>query len=404
MNIKKFDKNKIIFKKFRIIKNISNGSFGAVHLGENIITKEPVAIKIEPKKTSKQKTLEKEAYYLYILKGFGIPRVISYGYCGSYNILVEELLGKSLYVLNKTNKFTLKDICMIGIQVLSRLEYIHSKNIIHCDIKPENLLIGKTDPSTIYLCDFGISQKYRSSKTGKHIKMKKYPKIYVSPIFCSINSILAYQPSRRDDLESLGYLLIYLVKGLPWDIRNCYNNNLNESLKKLLYIKRNISMETLCKELPMEIYEYMRNVKNLKFEEKPNYTYLNNLFYSILVKLNEECDNNFSWNKNIKKRLILKNKSYILKDIVESRNKNLQFKEISNIIQRRNYSETNIKSLFSNNLKNKNENNISNRNNAQNVIDFWTKLAEQNKNNSTNNDNDLEVENNLFINYKKLSF
>ena len=124
---------------------------------------------------------------MYILKGIGIPRVISYGYNGRHNILVETLLGKSLYELNKIKKFTLKDICMIGIQVLSRLQYIHSKYIIHCDIKPENLMIGKTDPSVIYLCDFGISQKYRSSKSGKHIKMIKYPRIYISPIFCSIN-------------------------------------------------------------------------------------------------------------------------------------------------------------------------------------------------------------------------
>ena len=137
MNKKPFDKKKIIFKKFRIIKNISNGSFGDVHLGENIITKELVAIKIEDKKATKHKTLEKEAYYLYILKGIGIPRVISYGYNGRHNILVETLLGKSLNELSKIKKFTLKDICMIGIQVLSRLQYIHSKYIIHCDIKPK---------------------------------------------------------------------------------------------------------------------------------------------------------------------------------------------------------------------------------------------------------------------------
>ena len=403
MNKKPFDKKKIIFKKYRIIKNISNGSFGDVHLGENIITKELVAIKIEDKKATNHKTLEKEAYYLYILKGIGIPRVISYGYNGRHNILVETLLGKSLYELNKIKKFTLKDICMIGIQVLSRLQYIHSKYIIHCDIKPENLMIGKTDPSVIYLCDFGISQKYRSSKSGKHIKMIKYPRIYISPIFCSINSILGYQQSRRDDLESLGYMLIYLIKGLPWDMRNSNITNLNESLKKLLYIKRNISMENLCKGLPMEICEYMKYIKKLKFEEKPNYIYLNNLFYSILFKLNEICDNNFSWNENNnKKRLILRNKSYISKNRVETTNKNIKNQEIKKFINRRNNSESNIKSIFSNNLKNKNQNNTSIQNNSQYVIDFWTKLAEQKRFNLTdNNDNDLQVENNLFISYKK---
>ena len=397
-------KNKLIFKKYKVLEILGEGSFGFVYKGKNMLNKELVALKFEEWK-KKGDLLENEAFFLYNLKGFGIPEVKSFGICGKYKILVQTLLGKSLEDIFEAldHRFTLKDICMIGIQLIDRFEYIHSKYIIHCDIKPENLMIGKTDPSVIYLCDFGISQKYRSSKSGKHIKMIKYPRIYISPIFCSINSILGYQQSRRDDLESLGYMLIYLIKGLPWDMRNSNITNLNESLKNLLYIKRNISMENLCKGLPMEICEYMKYIKKLKFEEKPNYIYLNNLFYSILFKLNEVCDNNFSWNENNnKKRLILRNKSYISKNRVETTNKNIKNQEIKNFINRRNNSESNIKSIFSNNLKNKNQNNTSIQNNSQYVIDFWTKLAEQKRFNLTdNNDNDLQVENNLFISYKK---
>ena len=107
--------------------------------------------------------LEKEAYYLYLLKGFGIPKIISYGFSGNYNILIEELLGKSLEQLFQENKnkhkiIRLKDMVMAGIQIIERLEFIHSKNIIHMDIKPNNFVVGNPDSSVIYIFDFGFAK------------------------------------------------------------------------------------------------------------------------------------------------------------------------------------------------------------------------------------------------------
>ena len=138
----------IFFNKYKLQKLINKSAFSYVYKGINIINKELVAIKIENKITMIN-ILESEAYILFNLKGFGIPNVISFGKSGKYNILVEELLGPSLGEILKLkrikNGFPIKEICMIALQGLDRLEYIHSKNIIHRDIKPHNFLIGRKD-------------------------------------------------------------------------------------------------------------------------------------------------------------------------------------------------------------------------------------------------------------------
>ena len=125
----------LIFKKYRLLQNIGGGAFGTVFLGNNIISNEKVAIKVE-ERNKPRTTLEREAYILYYLKGPGLPEIKSFGKTKRYNILIQTLLGRSLYdIFNDCNKqFTIKDICMVAIQVLERLEYIHSKNYIHRDI------------------------------------------------------------------------------------------------------------------------------------------------------------------------------------------------------------------------------------------------------------------------------
>ena len=149
-------KNSIVFKKYKLIKKLCSGAFGNIYLGYFLHNNSYVAIKTEPRKIPSQH-LETEAYFLYTLKGIGIPEVLSYGRTKYYNILVEPLLGKSLYhlYLDNNRHFKIKDICLIGIQILDRLEWIHSKNVIHRDIKPDNFLIGENDPNVLYLIDFG---------------------------------------------------------------------------------------------------------------------------------------------------------------------------------------------------------------------------------------------------------
>ena len=146
----------IFFKKYKPIKLLGAGTFSVVYEGINIKDNTKVALKLEEKKLNKS-LLKNEALNIFSLQGFGIIKFISFGHSKDYNILVEPLLGDSLYALYLTlkKKFTLKDICLIAIQTLERIEFIHSKGYLHGDIKPENFVVGKDDQRIIYIIDFG---------------------------------------------------------------------------------------------------------------------------------------------------------------------------------------------------------------------------------------------------------
>ena len=308
--------NKIVFKKYQIKKIISASNFSTVYEGINKTNNTPVALKIE--KSNHLKLLESEAYFLLFLKGFGIPKIISYGKNGNYNILIEELLGQNLESLwekygfkedpfVKKNKI-LKDICLLAIQGLERIKFIHSKNIIHRDIKPNNFIIGRNDPNNIYLIDFGFSRKFRSSRTGKHIKYAYKHKLVGSISYSSLNGLKGYELSRRDDLESLGFVLIYLAKGLwlPWNKYNDSPLEKIELIKIITKMKTETSEENLCKGLPNEFVSYMKYVKHLEFEEDPDYKYLNSLFLSVLSKNQLGNNLNFFWTQKRKTKSVLK--------------------------------------------------------------------------------------------------
>ena len=291
---------KLIFNKYKIKSLIQASGFGLVYQGINVKENIPVAIKLEKKKSAFN-ILESEAYLLMNLKGYGIPKIITYGYHGLYNVLIEELLGLSIGDIfdSKRKTFNLKDICMIALQCIDRLEYIHSKFVIHRDIKPHNLVIGRSDPQVIYLIDFGLSRKYRSSRTGKHIQYKNIKLCYGSLLYLSINGNGGYEQSRRDDLESLGYMLIFLSTGyVPW--LHLHNRKYIEVKKYMLAykIKKRVTTETLCKGLPEEMIKYINYCKGLHFEQDPDYNYLRSLFKFILLKINQKNDLNFCWISN----------------------------------------------------------------------------------------------------------
>ena len=283
----KIKNNKLIFNKYKTRKLIYHSQLSTVYEGINVKNDEPIAIKFEKRK-GRDFTVS-ESFFLLILKGFGIPKLISFGKNNFYNILVEELLGLPLNYLwdfKKPKNMKIKNVCMIALQALDRLEYIHSKNVIHRDIKPGNFLIGRKSKEIIYLIDFGFAQKYRSSRTGKHIKYRNRKFICGNMTFSSINGNKGYEQNRKDDLESLGYMLIYLVLHfLLWrDI--FYNKTIdeNDKLKLILEMKSSITLEKLCNGLPEEFSFFIKYCRNLGFEQDPNYDYLKSLFVNVLTR------------------------------------------------------------------------------------------------------------------------
>ena len=213
--------------------------------------------------------------------------------------MVMELLDKSLEDIfqQQQKKFSIKTVCMIGIQMIDRLEFIHNKNIIHRDIKPDNFVVGLNNKShIIYILDFGLSKKYRSSRTHQHIKFTINRKLTGTARYASINALKGSEQSRRDDLEAIGYVLMYFLRGsLPWQGLHVHKGE--DRYKKILAKKSSTTAKELCKGFPEEFAEYIEYTRKLEFEADPDYIYLRNLLVSALEKQNTKFDFWYDWVK-----------------------------------------------------------------------------------------------------------
>ena len=414
--------NKIFFSKYKADSKIGQGSFGNIYSAHNINNGELYALKFE-KRNRGRSLLETETYILCYLKGEGIPFIKSYGFSGEFNILVMELLGKSLETLFQENKckFSLKTVCMLGEQMISRLEYIHKKYILHRDIKPDNFTIGRGKQShLVYLIDFGLSKKFKSSKGNhEHIKYNENKRLIGTARYASINALKGCEQGRRDDMEALGYVLMYFLKGnLPW--QGLKLNKGDDRYRKIYEIKKKTTPEELCVGFPKQFQEYIRYTRNLSFEQEPDYNYLKKLLYSVMDKYEFSLDYLYDWgickrksecsentnitiNNNINKNDNNENNANNHKNNNNNNNNNLNLKECNNKnnikekIDGRNAINNSIRNI--NNTKKKKHFNINHNNNI-NGINISKRININNK--RTKNNNTDSKFNNSFLPKKSI--
>jgi serine/threonine protein kinase len=291
-------------------KQLGLGSFGEIYVGidKKLPTDSPdklVAIKLESRSNQVQLLKSEAEIYRYLYQeGKGIPKIYWSGVQDDYNILIIEMLGPNLENLFSIcgHHFTLKTVLILTQEIIKKIQYVHSKGILHRDIKPENFLIGLHD-NDIYIVDFGLCKPFKT-KDNVHLPMAINKKLVGTIRYTSLNGHKGYELSRRDDLEAIGYMLIYFIKGkLPWQ-GLCQKDMPRETKYNLIYeCKQNTTNEQLCQGLPKEFKIYMDYVKGLDFAERPNYNYLYNLFTQLFKKNNYIYDNVYDWST------IKKNKS-----------------------------------------------------------------------------------------------
>jgi len=287
---------------------LGSGSFGEIYKGKNIILNIDIAIKCESLHRKHQR-LKYESGVLKYLQGgkypppMGIPALYDFLISENFNYMMMELLGPSLEDLFEIfhNKFSLKTILSLGDQMLCRIEFLHSRHLVHRDIKPDNFLMGlNKNKSIVHICDFGLCKNFRDQK-GKHIPFQDGKSLTGTSRYASIHSHLGYEQSRRDDLESLAYSLIYFSRGsLPWMGTKAQNKQ--EKYKKILQIKLNSTVNVLCDKLPNEFIDFVNYIKDLAFDDRPNYQYLKSILGNIYDKYKYNYDTIYDFTDYLTKK------------------------------------------------------------------------------------------------------
>ncbi|KAJ3074046.1 hypothetical protein HDU98_012239 [Podochytrium sp. JEL0797] len=325
LKISQIDAN-IVGGQFWVDRKIGEGSFGSIFMGTNIYTREQVAIKFEPA-NSRATQLHGECDAYDIMAGtVGVPSVYYFGQEGVYNILCLDLLGPSLEDMFDLcdRRFSVKTVCMLAKQMVTRMKAVHDQGLVYRDIKPDNFLIGRlprnselalnegkmADPygivsnhsldaphpaAQIFLIDFGLAKMFLDPKTKKHIPFRENRgNMTGTARYASTNAHFGRELSRRDDLESLGHVFMYFLCGsLPW--QGIKAATPTQKYEKIGQMKCWVPVDELCHGFPEEFRIYLKYCRDLTFDEKPDYNYLWGLFDQALRRLGEEDDGVFDW-------------------------------------------------------------------------------------------------------------
>ena len=272
----------IINKKYKLIEKIGSGSFGTIFKGINIRTNELVGIKVELIEDDLKLLKYESNIYIILYNVNGIPKIKWYGRDNKNYYLVLDLLGDSLEdLIIRSGRLKLKLILQIGVNILTILMEIHNKGFLHRDIKPENFLLSIEKPKKLFIIDFGISKPYIFNE--KHIDFKITNKFIGTQNFASINCHNFYEHSRRDDLESLCYMLIYFYFGsLDWMNPEIVFSNKEEENN---FVKNMKTQLIYNEEIPTILMNFYKNILSLEFNEKPDYNNFINIFKNKIEEL-----------------------------------------------------------------------------------------------------------------------
>ena len=290
--------DRIVGERFRLRRRIGAGSFGEIYSAENIQSHRRVAVKLESTRTPVPQLSYESRIYAILAGGTGIPRFYWYGTEEFQNAMVIELLDKSLEDLLELcgRKLSLKTVLMIVDQTLSCLEYIHSKNLIHRDIKPDNFVMGLgNNASQVFIIDFGLAKRYRDPNTHEHCRFMQGKPLTGTARYASVRAMEGCEQSRRDDLESLGYVWMYLLRGdLPWMGLNIRDST--QKCARIAEVKKNTTFEQLCSGFPDEFVRYLYAVRELRFSDTPRYSQYRKMFRDLFIRCGYVYDCVYDWN------------------------------------------------------------------------------------------------------------
>eukprot|EP01130_Rhizamoeba_saxonica_P001746 TRINITY_DN11600_c0_g1_i1.p1 TRINITY_DN11600_c0_g1~~TRINITY_DN11600_c0_g1_i1.p1 ORF type:complete len:351 (-),score=62.43 TRINITY_DN11600_c0_g1_i1:97-1113(-) len=299
--------NYIASNRFILLHKLGKGGFGLIYAGIDILTGKEIAIKLEDISRARKKylrleykiykRLQSDWYYFPYDGPKNTPTIYFYGQDGGFRVLVMDLLGPSLSELfvYQHQQFSIKTCCMLAVKMINAIEHLHSKGLLHRDVKPGNFVTGRGENANeIYAIDYGLASPYIDGN-GNHIPYSNEARFHGTDKYASINNHRKIEPGRRDDLESVGYLLIYFAKGnLPWAAKH---RNVKKRNRRKVYgdTKEKTSIEELTSGLPSAFEEYFMYIKRLHFSDRPDYDYLRYIFYRTLVENGEEFDNVMDW-------------------------------------------------------------------------------------------------------------